>query len=303
MSNLPQNVTIVGSGTQGSMLAFRSAAFGRKVCLYDLSKEQLDNAMEKIRGWFGDWVDAGKIPADTAATAYRSMRTATDLKDALKDCDIIIENVPEVLSLKQKVWKELDEAAPEATLLTTNSSSLKASDIGAFIKRKDKTFNINFMTPTTDDLVEVMWNANTSEKTKEAAIAFLTAQKNVPIITKKEIKGFSLNRVWRAIKKESLKLWAEGYITPEDFDRAWILEWGTPHGPFGLMDKVGLDIVQQIEMTYYDESQDPNDLPPQALQEMIDKGWLGEKSGKGFYEYPDPAYSKPGWLKGTKENA
>ncbi|MCQ4636900.1 3-hydroxyacyl-CoA dehydrogenase family protein [Anaerovorax odorimutans] len=300
MLNLPQNVTIVGSGTQGSMLAFRSAAFGRKVCLYDLSADQLTGAMEKIKGWFGDWVDQGKLSPDTAAAAYQSMRTATDLADALKDCDIIIENVPEILTLKQSVWKELDQAAPPHTLLTTNSSSLKASDIGAFIDRKDKTFNINFMTPTTDDLVEVMWNQYTSEETKEAALDFLTAQDNVPIITQKEIKGFSLNRVWRAIKKESLKLWAEGYITPEDFDRAWILEWGTPHGPFGLMDKVGLDIVEQIELTYYDESQDPNDRPPQALREMIEKGWLGEKTGRGFYEYPDPAYSRPGWLKGRK---
>jgi 3-hydroxybutyryl-CoA dehydrogenase len=182
--------------------------------------------------------------------------------------------------------------------MTTNSSSLKASDIGKFIKRKDKTFNVNFMTPTKDDLVEVMWNTNTSEATKDAAIAFLKAQNNVPIVTTIEIKGFSLNRVWRAMKKECLKLWANGYISPEDFDRAWILEWGTPYGPFALMDKVGLDIVKQIEMTYYDESQDSNDIPPIALDDMIAKGWLGEKTGKGFYEYPNPAYEKPGWLRG-----
>ena len=300
MSKLPQNVTIVGSGTQGSMLAFRSAAFGRKVCLYDLSEEQLSNAMAKIKGWFGDWVDEERLSPDMAAAAFSSMRTTSNLEEALRDCDIIIENVPEVLSLKQKVWKELDQAAPAATLLTTNSSSLKASDIGAFVARKDKTFNINFMTPTTDDLVEVMWNDNTSQETREAAIAFLTAQENVPIITKKEIKGFSLNRVWRAIKKESLKLWSEGYITPEDFDRAWMLEWGTPHGPFGLMDKVGLDIVEQIELTYYDESKDPDDLPPRALREMIEQGRLGEKTGRGFYEYPAPAYSRPGMVKRNK---
>lgn len=297
MRNLPENVTIVGAGTQGSMLAFRSAAFGRNVCLYDLSQEQLSEAMSKIKGWFGDWVDTGQLSPDIAAQAYRNMRATTNLENALENCDIMIENVPEILTLKQSVWAQLDQTAPLDTLLTTNSSSLKASDIGASVARKDKTFNINFMTPTTDDLVEVMWNQFTSEETKAAALAFLTAQNNVPIITKKEIKGFSLNRVWRAIKKESLKLWAGGYITPEDFDRAWMLEWGTPHGPFGLMDKVGLDIVEQIELTYYEESQDPDDMPPAALREMIDKGLLGEKSGKGFYEYPHPAYRQPGWLK------
>jgi len=298
MRDIPQNITIVGSGTQGSMLAFRSAVFGRKVCIFDLSEESARKALDKIKVWLDEWVSEGKITSNFAAAAYAGITTASDLKEALKDADIVIENVPEILKLKQKVWADIDFAAPEKTLLTTNSSSLKASDIGMFVKRKDKTFNVNFMTPTKDDLVEVMWNSNTAEATKDAAIAFLKAQKNVPIVTAMEIKGFSLNRVWRAIKKECLKLWANGYISPEDFDRAWILEWGTPYGPFGLMDKVGLDIVKQIEMTYFDESQDPNDIPPAALDEMIAKGWLGEKTGKGFYEYPDPSYKNPAWLKG-----
>lgn len=300
MTNLPQNITIVGSGTQGSMLAFRSAVYGRNVCLYDLSADSTRLAMHKIKGWLEEYAAEGKITADFAEKAFRSITAAPDLETALKDADLVIENVPEILELKQKVWAEIDDAAPEKALLTTNSSSLKSSDIGAHVKRRDKTFNVNFMTPTRDDLVEVMWNADTSEETKAAAIGFLKAQGNVPIITAKEIKGFSLNRVWRAIKKECLKLWANGYITPEDFDRAWILEWGTPYGPFALMDKVGLDIVKQIELTYYAESGDPEDLPPAKLDEMIAKGHLGVKTGKGFYEYPDPAYEQPGWLKGNR---
>lgn len=294
------HVTIVGSGTQGSMLAFRSAAFGRTVHLYDLYESQLSNAREKIKGWFGNWVEEGRLDAMAAKEAYSRIITTTSLEEALADCDIVIENVPEILELKQKVWAQIDELAPERTLLTTNSSSLKSSDINLHTKRKDKTFNINFMTPTTDDLVEFMGNQDTSEQTKAAALEFLKAQNNVPIVTSKEIKGFSLNRVWRSIKKECLKLWAEGYITPSDFDRAWVLDWGTPYGPFGLMDKVGLDIVKQIEMTYYAESQDPDDIPPAALDEMIEKNFLGEKTGRGFYSYPDPEYLQEGWLKGEQ---
>lgn len=300
MKNMLKNVTIVGAGTQGSMLAFRSAAFGRTVCMYDLQESQLESAMSKIHNWFGDWVEKGLLSPDSAAAAYNSIRISMDITDALKDCDIVIENVPEKLNLKQNVWEQIDAAAPEKTLLTTNSSSLKSSDINIKVDRKEKTFNINFMTPTTDDLVEVMFNSDTSEETKEAAISFLKAQNNVPIITSREIKGFSLNRVWRAIKKECLKLWAEGYITPSDFDRAWVLDWGTPYGPFGLMDKVGLDIVKQIELTYYAESGNPDDIPPAALDEMIEKGLLGEKTGRGFYSYPNPEYLEPGWLKGEK---
>ena len=298
MRSIPQNITIVGSGTQGSMLAFRSAVFGRKVCIFDISEDAAQKSLSKIIVWFDEWISEGKITSEFAAYAFGTITTASNLKEALKDADIVIENVPEILELKQKVWADIDAVAPEKTLLTTNSSSLKASEIGKSVKRKDKTFNVNFMTPTKDDMVEVMWNSNTSEATKEDAIAFLKAQKNVPIVTAIEIKGFSLNRVWRAMKKECLKLWANGYISPEDFDRAWILEWGTPYGPFALMDKVGLDIVKQIEMTYYHESLDPNDIPPGSLDDMIAKGWLGEKTGKGFYEYPNPAYENPDWLKG-----
>ncbi|MDR2089207.1 MAG: hypothetical protein LBP73_07625 [Clostridiales Family XIII bacterium] len=297
-NNIPQNIVIVGSGTQGSMLAFRSAAYGRNVCLYDLSAESAERAMRKIKIWFDEYVAKGKLEADFAEKAFQSITVASDPKASLKDADLVIENVPEILELKQKVWAEIDAAAPEKTLLTTNSSSLKSSDIGIRVKRKDKTFNLNFMTPTEDDLVEVMWNASTSEETKLAVLGFLKAQNNVPIITAKEIKGFSLNRVWRAVKKECLKLWADQYISPEDFDRAWMLEWGTPYGPFALMDKVGLDIVKQIELTYYAESGDPKDMPPSKLDEMIAKGHLGVKTRKGFYEYPNPAYEQPGWLRG-----
>jgi 3-hydroxybutyryl-CoA dehydrogenase len=103
--------------------------------------------------------------------------------------------------------------------------------------------------------------------------------------------------VWRAIKKECLKLWAEGYTKPEDLDRAFMMEWNTDHGPFGLMDMVGLDVIRDIELSYYRESQDKTDLPPEALDYMIARGWLGEKSGKGFYEYPNPAYKKPDFLR------
>ncbi len=143
-----------------------------------------------------------------------------------------------------------------------------------------------------------MWNPSTSESTKRAALAFLRSIRCVPIVTRKEIQGFSLNRVWRAIKKESLRLWAEDYISPEDLDRAFMLEWGTACGPFGLMDKVGLDVVRDIELSYHRETGDASDLPPRALEHMIAAGSLGEKSGRGFYLYPDPVYLRPEWLRG-----
>ncbi|MCI8646633.1 MAG: 3-hydroxyacyl-CoA dehydrogenase family protein [Firmicutes bacterium] len=300
-TTLPQHVTIVGAGTQGSMLAFRSALYGRVVWVYDRSDSALETAEKKINVWLAERVKRNILTNRDVTCIQDHLHFTSNIDEALEGTELIIENVPELLALKQSVWEEIDALAPPQALLTTNSSSLKSSDIGEHTKRKNQTFNVNFMTPTEDDLVEVMWNRDTSEDTKAKALAFLKAQQNIPIITQKEIKGFSLNRVWRMMKKECLKLWAGGYISPEDFDRAFMMEWNTDYGPFGQMDKVGLDIVYQIELTYYDESKDPSDLPPKALEEMVKQGLLGEKSGKGFYTYPNPAYLRKGWLRKEKD--
>lgn len=296
-----QNVAIVGSGTQGSMLAFRCAIYNKNVYLFDVDKESLRNAIKKIEKWLHEYLAEQKITIKHAEDALQRIKIFDNLEDALKNAHLTIENVPEKLDLKQSVWVDIDKLGPKEMLLTTNSSSLRSSQIGVNVKRKDKTFNVNFMTPIKDDLVEVMWNEYTSEKTKTTVLDFLKSLKHVPIVTHKEIKGFSLNRVWRAIKKECLKLWAEGYIEPENLDRAFMLEWNTSYGPFALMDKVGLDVVRDIELSYYNESQDETDIPPPALDEMIARGWMGEKTGRGFYEYPNPAYQQPGWLRGENK--
>jgi len=292
-----KNVTIVGSGVQGSMLAFRSAIYNKNVCIYNVRLNSTEKAVDKIKQWLSEYVAAGKISNDDMEAALLRIRVSDDLKDALKEADLVIENVPEKLELKQKSWEEIDAVAPAETLLTTNSSSLRSSQIGINVKRKEKTFNLNFMTPITDDLVEVMWNAFTSGESKKRILDFLVSNNHIPIVTNKEIKGFSLNRVWRAMKKECLNLWADGYIKPEDLDRAFMMEWETDRGPFGQMDRVGLDVVRDIEYSYYNESGEGSDIPPKALDEMIEKGWLGEKTGKGFYEYPDPSYRSPDFLR------
>ena len=297
MDDTLTHVTIVGAGVQGSMLAYRCAVNGKRVAVFDLDRAALERAHEKIDRWLAEFLAAGRLTGAQAEAAGGGFTFCDDLAEALAGTELIIENVPERIELKQAVWEEIDALAPPGALLTTNSSSLRSSEIGARVARKDLTFNVNFMTPTEDDLVEVMWNAETSEATKAAALAFLESIGCIPTVTHREIKGFSLNRVWRAMKKECLRLWAEGYIEPGDLDRAFMLEWGTGIGPFGLMDKVGLDVVRDIELSYYRESGDATDLPPQALEDKVAAGELGEKTGRGFYTYPGPAYERPGWLR------
>ena len=122
-----------------------------------------------------------------------------------------------------------------------------------------------------------------------------------PLLVHKESTGFLFNRVWRAIKKECLHLVDDGVASYEDVDRAWIIAFGTPTGPFGLMDMIGLDVVRDIEMVYYRESGDVSDAPPQLLLDKIARGELGLKTGTGFYSYPHPAFQTPGWLKGNED--
>jgi 3-hydroxybutyryl-CoA dehydrogenase len=166
------------------------------------------------------------------------------------------------------------------------------------LSRQEIFFNINFSNPhePTDKLVELMRGAQTSNETLIAGAKFVRSLNMVPIVTYKEIMGFSFNRVWRAIKREVLHLVDQGYSDFQDIDRAWIMEFGTPFGPFGLMDIIGLDVVRDIEKQYYLDSGEERDKPPKLLDVMIDQGKLGVKSGEGFYAYPDPAYKNLHWL-------
>jgi 3-hydroxybutyryl-CoA dehydrogenase len=145
-------------------------------------------------------------------------------------------------------------------------------------------------------IVEIMKGTSTSSQVIEKALNFSRSIGVTPLIVQKESTGFIFNRIWRAVKKEALTVVDEGVASHEDVDRAWMSLYGSPAGPFGLMDRVGLDVVRDIEMIYYSESGDPRDAPPKILLDKIERGELGVKTGKGFYEYPNPSYEAPNWL-------
>jgi 3-hydroxybutyryl-CoA dehydrogenase len=146
--------------------------------------------------------------------------------------------------------------------------------------------------------VELMRGTGTSDETLERVRLFMVSIGITPLMVLKESTGFIFNRVWRAIKRECLHLVDQGVSSFQDVDRAWMTLYETPYGPFGMMDGVGLDVVRDIERVYHEESGAERDAPPRLLLEMIERGELGVKTGKGFYTYPDPAYLEPGFLKG-----
>jgi 3-hydroxybutyryl-CoA dehydrogenase len=146
-------------------------------------------------------------------------------------------------------------------------------------------------------MVDIMGGKRTVTEVIETAKAWVRSVGCVPLIVNKEIFGFCFNRIWRTVKREVLYMWAGGFVDFKDIDRAWMIAHETPQGPFGLMDSIGLDVVYDIEMVYYNESKDSKDYPPEALKAMLDRHELGLKTGKGFYNYPDPEYSQSDFLK------
>ncbi len=298
MKNI-MKVGIIGAGTMGRRIAYGCIIRGKETRLYDLLPEATARALEAVRAMITERIGRGVLPKATLKRALPFLTISPTLKDCVTGVDLAIETVTENIEIKRKVFAAVDKFAPPGALIGSNTSSIPSSKLAGATERPEKVFDFNWSTP--DDLkVEVMGNPLTEPLTIEAVLRFLRDLGLIPIVVRKEILGYATNRVWRAVKKEVLSLLDKGHITPEDMDRAWMLDWGTDVGPCGLMDIIGLDVVRDIEMIYFQASGDHSDQPPKLLLDLIARGKLGVKSGEGFYKYPDPAYKRPGWLKGEE---
>ena len=289
-----KRIAKVGVGVMGCNVAWACVVNGLEVNLYDQSEAQVKAAHERLKSWLFD----GSLSEDEAREALMRVHPCRSLEEALSNVELAYESVYEDLEIKQKVHAEIGRLAAPHVMQGSNASSLTCSPLAEASGRPDKFFNMNFTDPHSgEELVEIMWNPKTDESTKKAAIQWAKSIRMVPVVCKEELMGYALNRIWRAVKKEALYVADTGAASPADIDRAWMLIFGTPYGPFGLMDRIGLDSVQRIEMRYHDASGDPSDNPPKILNDLVAAGHLGEKSGKGFYEWPNPTYTQEGWLR------
>jgi 3-hydroxybutyryl-CoA dehydrogenase len=292
-----KRVCVYGAGTLGWQIALQCASQGCRLSLYDVSPRALKSASLSIAAELDSWLVAGKASAEEKRSTLERIIFEVDAVEAVKGVDLVIEAVPEKLDVKRMVFKELDKTCSKETIIATNSSSIRISLIENATTRQDRVLNTHFYSyPWRSRVVELMRGTITSDDTIASVGEFMRSMGMIPLFVRKESTGFIFNRVWRAVKRESLHLVDEGVASFEDVDRAWMCIYGMDVGPFGLMDRVGLDVVRDIENVYYGESHDARDEPPQLLLEKIEKGELGVKSGKGFYSYPNPAYYEPGWL-------
>ena len=292
-----ERAAVVGSGTMGRQIALQIARHGLPVALFDTDPRQLERAREAQRGYLDEWVASGQLAAEEREAVLGRVRPVADLGEAVRDVDLAIEVVPERVELKRQVFAQLDEHCRDGAIIATNSSSIRVSLLEDATGRPERVANLHFFLPVWQlPMVEVGGGTRTEPAVLDALADFAGLIGLYPLRVRKESTGFIMNRIWRAIKKESLQVADAGIASIEDIDRAWMLFWGVPLGPFGKMDDVGLDVIQLIEEHYARESGDPSDLPPPILTERVARGELGRKTGRGFYTYPNPSYQAPGFL-------
>ncbi|MFX0175592.1 MAG: 3-hydroxyacyl-CoA dehydrogenase family protein [Candidatus Hodarchaeota archaeon] len=277
MSESILNVGIIGAGFTGKQIAAWTALFDFRVKVYDLNSEMLEAAKKYISG-----VLKRKKKEDAIDRIYYY----NNLSDAVAQVDLVIEAVPENLELKKEVFSQIDQFAPDHAIIATNSSSFPVSRIEEVVNRKDKVLNIHFYPPIPSrPMADIMRGTETSDEAFEKGKKWIEDIDCAPLVVKKECLGFVFNRLWRAVKKEYIEIWAGGYADPKDVDKAWKIFTGMNMGPYTTMDGIGLDVVLAVEESYYNESGNPRDKPPKAFKEMVENGDLGLKTGKGFYSW------------------
>ncbi|MBN2336111.1 3-hydroxyacyl-CoA dehydrogenase family protein [Candidatus Bathyarchaeota archaeon] len=294
-----ERVCVVGAGYLGTQIGVTCARHGYAVYMQDVSKDALSSSSDAVEGYVRQWIDSEEVSEEEGRAIRDRFSWYTDLAEAVSGAGIVIEAIVERLDVKRDVFKALDELCSEDTVIATNSSSIRVSKIEGATTHPERVLNMHFYGhPWRNRIVELMRGTATTDEAMGVAAGFCRSIGVTPLIVRRESTGFIYNRVWRAIKKECLTVVDQGVASYEDVDRAWMSLYGAGIGPFGMMDRVGLDVVRDIEMVYYGESGDPRDAPPEVLLDKVRRGELGVKTGKGFYTYPDPCYMDPGWLHG-----
>jgi 3-hydroxybutyryl-CoA dehydrogenase len=296
-----ERIAVVGAGLLGTQIAMLSVYAGYKVIAFDTRKSAFDETYDKL---FADLKAKGVTPFiswNDWEKCKRGVSFTTNMNEALRDVDFVVEAATEDVELKRKIFKQMGEIAPPMAIFATNSSSLPISRMEESSGRPERCINTHFYLPLQGmNMADLMAGTKTLPEVMQKGEEWIRSLGVVPLRVKKEILGFCFNNVWRAIKKQALYMWGNDFVDFRDIDRAWRIFTGMKVGVFGLMDTVGLDTVYNIEMVYYQDSKDPKDKPPDALMEKISKGELGVKSGKGFYTYPNPEFLQPDFLNPKK---
>ena len=287
-----KNITVLGSGIMGHGIAQISAMAGYNVVLRDIEQQFLDKAIEKIKWSLDKLVSKEKISGEQRNDIFSRIKPIVDLKNAVRDSDLVIEAVPEIMDLKKKVYAELDKTANAQVVFASNTSTLPITEIANTISRPDKFIGIHFFNPPLlMKLVEVIPGQETSKDIIDLTINFVKSVNKIPVICRKDVPGFIVNRLFIPLVHEACHVMERQKIQQTEIDSAVKFRLGFPMGIFELADFTGLDVIHKATIEMYTRDKKVI-LPHPTIEQLFNEKKLGQKSGEGFYKYSDDKYER-----------
>ncbi len=282
-----KNIAVIGAGTMGNGIAHTFAQFGYNVQLIDISQAALDKGIATITKNLDRMVAKERISEDDKNNTLNNISTYTSIKEGVQYASLVVEAATENVTLKSKIFKELDEVCPEDTILATNTSSISITQIAAVTNRPEKVIGMHFMNPVPImKLVEIIRGYNTSDEVMEFTVDLTKKINKIPVEVN-DYPGFVANRILMPMINESIETLYNGVAGVAEIDTVMKLGMAHPMGPLQLADFIGLDVCLSILNVMYDGFKNPKYAPCPLLVNMVNAGKLGVKSGEGFYDYSE----------------
>lgn len=295
-----KNVTVAGSGVLGYQIAFQTAFHGFNVTVYDVNEAVLEKAKAKFNILSQSYSHDLKATPDQLKATFDRLHYQSDLSQAVKEADLLIEAIPEDPTIKTNFYIQLSKVAPEKTIFATNSSTLLPSQFAQATGRPDKFLAMHFAnTIWINNTAEIMGHSGTSQEVFDEVVAFAKAIGMVALPLRKEQPGYILNSLLIPLLDAATNLLVNDVAEFQTIDKTWMIATGAPVGPFGILDIVGITTAYNIDIMEAETTKDPLRIKTVAYLKanFIDKNKLGVATGEGFYKYPNPAYKEEGFLK------